>query len=183
MNDSHASQPPLSSSQSSSAELRPASGYRRPGRRSSVRLRNAARAIILHDDKVLLTRNNGSKGDWYLFPGGGQLPAEELESTVRRECLEETGIVVRVGALRFVREYIGAHHDFPEKDAHIHQIEFYFECEPMPGEDIQRAHNIDYNQVGIEWVPIGVLPEINLFPKALRTRIGKSGPIYLGDCN
>jgi len=152
-------------------------------RRPSVRLRNAARAIILHNNRILLTRNCGVKGDWFLFPGGGQLPAEELEATVRRECLEETGLVVRVGALRFVREYIGAHHDFAEKDGHIHQIEFYFECEPMPGEDLREASNIDNNQVGIEWVRIDDLPRINLFPKALRHRIGKPGPIYLGDCN
>ncbi len=158
-------------------------GYRRYPRRSSVRLRNAARAIILHEGKILLTRNRGTKGDWYLFPGGGQLPAEELEATVRRECLEETGLVVRVGGLRFVREYIGAHHDFAEKDAHVHQIEFYFECEPMPEEEIREAHNVDNTQVGIEWIPIEQLTAINLFPKALRTRIGKQGPTYLGDCH
>jgi len=161
----------------------PPSGNRRPYRRPSVRLRNAARAIIFFEDKILLTRNRGAKGNWYLFPGGGQLPAEELEATVRRECLEETGLVVKVGGLRFVREYIGAHHDFADKDAHVHQIEFYFECEPMPGEDVREATNVDNTQIGIEWVPIEDLTKINLFPKALRTRVGKPGPTYLGDCN
>lgn len=161
----------------------PPSGNRRSYRRPSVRLRNAARAIILQEGKILLTRNRGAKGNWYLFPGGGQLPAEELEATVRRECLEETGVVVKVGGLRFVREYIGAHHDFADKDAHVHQIEFYFECEPMPEEELRKATNVDNTQIGVEWVPVEELTKINLFPKVLRTRIGKPGPTYLGDCN
>nr|WP_317851925.1 NUDIX domain-containing protein [Planococcus sp. 4-30] len=54
-------------------------------------IRNSAKAVILKDSKVLLTKNVDDEGFFYLFPGGGQDHGETLPETVKRECLEEIG--------------------------------------------------------------------------------------------
>lgn len=70
-------------------------------------IRNSAKAVILKDSKVLLTKNIDDEGFFYLFPGGGQDHIETLPETVKRECLEEIGQQVEVGELLHLREYIG----------------------------------------------------------------------------
>ena len=62
-------------------------------------IRNSAKAIIVKDSKVLLTKNEDNEGVFYLFPGGGQEHGETLPETVKRECLEEIGQQVEVGEL------------------------------------------------------------------------------------
>lgn len=91
-------------------------------------IRNSAKAVILHEGKLLLTKNQDPEGIYYLFPGGGQEPTEELKDAVVRECVEEIGQAVEVGELLFVREYIGKNHQFAEWDHEVHQVEFYYRC-------------------------------------------------------
>src|SRR5688572_13592031 len=100
---------------------------------STLRLRNSAKAIIIQDGAVLLCRCVDAEGDWYVLPGGGQRPGETLIEAVRRECMEEVGCDVAVGPLRFVREYIGSRHDFPNFAKDEHQIELMFECSLASG--------------------------------------------------
>jgi 8-oxo-dGTP pyrophosphatase MutT (NUDIX family) len=61
--------------------------------------RQAIRAVIVNENKLLLVRNN--KGD-YKFPGGGSEKAESYEDTLIREVREETGYLVNS-----VKEEIG----------------------------------------------------------------------------
>ncbi|WP_246070554.1 NUDIX domain-containing protein [Paenibacillus kobensis] len=91
-------------------------------------IRNSAKAIIIEDGKVLLTKNQDDNGFFYLFPGGGQEQGEQLSDAVYRECIEEIGQQVVVGDLIYVREYIGKNHEFAAWDSEIHQVEFYFKC-------------------------------------------------------
>lgn len=70
-------------------------------------IRSTAKAIIVKDGKVLLNRCMGERiGEYYSLPGGGQHRFEPLEDAVRRECLEETGLHVRVLRLVAVCEEI-----------------------------------------------------------------------------
>ena len=92
-------------------------------------IRNSAKAIIIKNGCLLTQKNIDSEGDWYLLPGGGQNLGETLEETLRRECIEEIGIDVSVGRLRYIREYIGKNHEFSEHGGDLHQVEFMFECE------------------------------------------------------
>ena len=69
---------------------------------------------------------NPETGDWYALPGGGQEPEETLADCVARECREELGVDVRVGALLFVRDHIVANHDFSYVDEAPHQLEHLF---------------------------------------------------------
>jgi len=64
---------------------------------AEIRVRPAAYAWILDDDRVLLCRlcEEHNKGQWTL-PGGGLDPGEHPEDACRREVKEETGLQVRL---------------------------------------------------------------------------------------
>ena len=56
-------------------------------------VRNSAKALVLHEGKILVNRCTSRFGDYYALPGGGQREGETLLEAVRRELLEETGAV------------------------------------------------------------------------------------------
>lgn len=158
----------------------------RPAKMMNTQIRTSAKAILVREGKILLVRNTGQRGDWYCLPGGGQQFGETLEEAVRRECAEEVQLDVRVGPLRYVREYIGRNHEFAETDSDSHQVEFWFQCEPV-GMTSGREAVLDTNQVGYEWVEIEVLVDLPMFPKVLNrlplTEVSQPGVSYLGDIN
>lgn len=45
-----------------------------PGDNIDMGLRNAAKALIRKEDKILVTENTDDKGLWYILPGGGMEP-------------------------------------------------------------------------------------------------------------
>lgn len=149
-------------------------------------IRNSAKAVIIHNEHVLLTKNEDDRGSFYLFPGGGQEHGESLHEAVRRECIEEIGQEVIVNDLLYVREYIGKNHQFAEWDSDVHQVEFYFSCElKEQAADIANGINPDEMQIGVEWVKFSDLEHIRVYPQILAPiLIGKlrSGA-YLGDVN
>ena len=87
-----------------------------------MNIRNSAKAIIMSDNKVLLTKNVDDDGYFYLFPGGGQEHGETLHETVTRECMEEIGEQVDVGDLVHIREYIGKNHEYASFDSDFHHV-------------------------------------------------------------
>ena len=56
------------------------------------KVRNAAKALIIQDDKMLAIKISDGKEEWYIMPGGGQDAEELLPDTVCREVAEELGI-------------------------------------------------------------------------------------------
>jgi ADP-ribose pyrophosphatase YjhB (NUDIX family) len=91
-------------------------------------IRNSAKAIIIRDQKILLTKNKDSFGVFYLLPGGGQEPGESIVEALKRECIEEISSEVTPIDIRYVRDYIGKNHEFADFDADVHQIEYMFVC-------------------------------------------------------
>ncbi|MCM3627118.1 NUDIX domain-containing protein [Paenibacillus glycanilyticus] len=149
-------------------------------------IRNSAKAIIIRDQKILLTVNKDDEGLFYIFPGGGQEAGENLHDAVKRECLEELGEGVTVGDLMYTREYIGRNHEYAEWDSEMHQVEFYFECALMAEQPTFENVTIpDSNQVGIEWIEIDKLDEFRVYPKAIVQPIKSMDRDmrYLGDVN
>lgn len=67
-------------------------------------VRNAAKALIIKDDKMLAIKISDGKEEWYIMPGGGQDVEELLPETVCREVAEEMGLQVEVKDLVFVIE-------------------------------------------------------------------------------
>ncbi|WP_442600689.1 NUDIX domain-containing protein [Paenibacillus sp. KN14-4R] len=148
-------------------------------------IRNSAKAIIIENNQILLTKNEDQAGYFYLFPGGGQEKGEELKNTVIRECVEEIGYRVLPEDILFIREYIGKNHQYAEWDYDVHQVEFYFKCEIDHEAGIFKATNLDEVQVGMEWIDIDKLDEIRIYPKGLVNQIMNkiSKPCYIGDSN
>ncbi|PCG87180.1 NUDIX hydrolase [Streptomyces sp. WZ.A104] len=146
-------------------------------------VRNAAKAVVLNDGRVLLQRAHWEGQDCYFLPGGGQEPGEALDTTVRREVLEETGLDVTPERLLWLREYIGANHGGAPQD---HRVEAIFLCRAEGDPDKLGGHAEDDAQTGLEWVELAKVPALNLLPHGLRPLIAglahtESPTRYLGD--
>jgi len=149
-------------------------------------IRLSIKAIIIKDNKILLTHNKYQGKQFYLLPGGGQKHGERIDEALKRECLEEIGYQVELGQLTFIRDYIGKNHQFNREDKDIHQVELMFSCKLLDG-NINMAHMADAYQIGVKWVPLEELKEINVYPSILKNVIHSNGrldqQIYLGDTN
>ncbi len=140
-------------------------------------VRNAAKALIIKDDKMLAIKISDGKEEWYIMPGGGQDVEELLPEAVCREVAEELGLQVEVKDLVFVIE--GLHgEDF-------HRVDLVFLCE-YKGEIEGAILQSDTNQVGYDWLDIKTLNITPLYPSKLRRQImnlyeGKEYTVYLGN--
>jgi 8-oxo-dGTP diphosphatase len=67
----------------------------------------AVGAVILDGDRIVLVQRNRepSWGLW-AFPGGAVELGESIHEAVRREALEETGLIVEVGEVATVIDHI-----------------------------------------------------------------------------
>ena len=150
-------------------------------------VRNAARAVIIQENKLLAVRMRDQDGDFYVLPGGGQQRGETLPVALKRECREELGCDIEVGRMLYIREYIGKNHAFAFRHRDFHQVEAVFECqlcaESCPG----NGHEMDMRQVGFKWIPLNQLNEYRFLPAAIIPcfRDGKlqTESNYLGDIN
>lgn len=147
-------------------------------------VRISVKAIIIREGRLLVLKCRDQEGVWYVLPGGGQVAGETLDQALRRECLEELGCEVRMGQLRFVRDYIGWHHEFAAYDRDTHQVELmfdaYLESEPSI------ATLPDSMQEGFEWLDVFSLPGRRLYPRALEQALSSTattGVTYFGDVN
>jgi len=149
-------------------------------------IRVANKAIILREGQLLVTVNSGSFPTFYLCPGGGQEHGEDAHAGLRRECREEIGCDVLVGDLAFLRDYIGATHEFAHDDGWFHQREAYFFCELEAGSEPRFDGGGDVWQSGIAWLPVEGLLREPLWPKALARWLAAPEPErarYLGNVN
>ncbi|MFC7784072.1 NUDIX domain-containing protein [Rossellomorea sp. GCM10028870] len=149
-------------------------------------IRNSAKAIIMKDNKILLTKNKDENEFFYLFPGGGQEHGETLHEALKRECIEEIGSEVEIGELVHIREYIGKNHEHASFDYDVHQMEFYFKCTLMNSEEKDPIPtNPDSHQVDVEWIDLNELMQYRLYPKRIIDYLGndQNSLIYLGDIN
>lgn len=140
-------------------------------------IRNAAKALIIKDNKMLAVKISDGKDEWYIMPGGGQDVDELLPETVRREVAEEMGLQVEVKDLVFVIE--GLHGE------NFHRVDLVFLCEYI-GEVKNAILQGDTNQVGYDWLDIKTLNKTPLYPSKLRRQImnlyeGKEYIKYLGN--
>jgi 8-oxo-dGTP diphosphatase len=152
-------------------------------------VRVSVSALIVHDGALLLVRKDSDEEPRYTFPGGGQEHGETLLEALRREVWEETGGTIEVGDLLWVREYIGAHHQFAGIDANVHIVDHLFRC-TLTSEKLLQPVSPDPDQTGIEWVPIEQLQERRLYPLSLLPVVATlahgaetTTPLYVGDVN
>ena len=67
-------------------------------------IRNSAKALIIRDGKMLVSKIYEDGETYYVMPGGGQEVDELLSDTLKRECAEEMGILIEPKSLVFVVE-------------------------------------------------------------------------------
>ncbi len=140
-------------------------------------VRNAAKALIIKDDKMLAIKISNGKEEWYIMPGGGQDAEELLPEAACREVAEEMGLHVAVKDLVFVIE--GLHGES------FHRVDLVFLCE-YKGRIENAVLQGDANQVGYDWLDIRTLNTTPLYPSRLRRQImnlheGKPYRVYLGN--
>ncbi|MCP3963873.1 MAG: NUDIX domain-containing protein [bacterium] len=150
-------------------------------RRPDSAIRNAARAIIVRDQKILLLRKSDDvKGERFALPGGAQDPGETLQQALSRECLEEIGTDVTIRDLLHVADYFKPRHTVPPSTRQL--VEFLFSCD-VPGDYRPRhGHHPDKHQVEVLWKPLVDLPDLPLLPHSLAGRLSgeATARVYLG---
>jgi len=146
-------------------------------------IRNAARALIIRDNHILLLRKQGGeRGERFALPGGAQDAGETLPVALNRECLEEIGTRVQVHDLVGVADYFKPRDTRPPSTRHV--LEFLFEC-TLPGDYTpHNGHRPDKHQVEVVWTELAGLEGMVLQPASLagvigRIRAGERGG-YLG---
>ncbi len=152
-------------------------------RRPYVRVR--VNALVVQGDEILLVQHRplfSGETPFWLPPGGGLELGETAAEGAAREVLEETGLVVTVGRLLYVRDFI--------RDP-LHALELYFMAEPTGG---TLKLGADPELTGkapllldARFVPIADLSRIPLSPAAFATRLPAdfaagwpSDQVYLG---
>lgn len=89
--------------------------------------RIAVRALILHEDQLLLVNAypDAHLGLW-CAPGGGCEAGQSLPENLAREVMEETGLTIAVGQPVLINE-------FHDPDSGFHQIDMFFRCSLQAG--------------------------------------------------
>lgn len=132
----------------------------------SYKMRVRAAAILINEDKLLLTEYGGGK--YYNFTGGGVEENETVKQAVAREVMEEAGLTVDVEELVFTLEYE------PKSCNYYHGsngcITLFFKCRLNTEIPPQTPTHPDINPDDpsitsvFKWIPLSKLKEINLLP-------------------
>ena len=150
-------------------------------------IRNSIKAIIIRDHQLLAIKKEDENGFYYILPGGGQEKDETFHVALKRECLEEIGVDILIGELRYIREYLGKNHGIAHVDYDAHQVEFMFLCHLADGAEPRSGTSPDEGQVAVEWIELGKLNDCRFYPMALRPILSSwmrtAVPVYLGDVN
>jgi ADP-ribose pyrophosphatase YjhB (NUDIX family) len=147
-------------------------------------IRNAARAVIVRDEQILLLRKQGGgQGERFALPGGAQDLGETLAQALNRECEEEIGTAVEIVRLLHIADYFKHRDTDPPSRRHL--LEILFECTVPAGYLPRNGYRPDKHQVEVVWMPVDTLSAIKLLPASLSSYLGDNSgsadAIYLGE--
>lgn len=125
---------------------------------ANTTIRNAARGVIVRDEKILLIEYQDENNRHYNIPGGGVKFGESLRATVQREVLEETCIIAEVHDLLFVYEHLIPDHNDP------HSLSFFFRCSVASDAVAQMPATPDLHQTAVKWLPLADFVDALLYP-------------------
>lgn len=127
-----------------------------------------AGAVIIHEGKVLLMRNPEEP---YLYTVGGRIRFDETAAeAAERECLEETGIALKVQRLLVFEEQF---YDFSVTGEHVHEFGLYFLMADHPDIEHASARSKTARGTGEElvWVELADLDRHRIVPEALAEQL------------
>lgn len=147
-------------------------------------IRNAARALIVRANNILLLRKEGyADGVRYALPGGGQDLGETLEQALVRECHEEIGTSINIHGLVHVADCFKPRDTSPPSTRHM--VEFLFDCSVADDYTPCNGHHPDKHQVAVVWSALDELAGIPLYPRSLAafltSKLDRRSPTYLGN--
>lgn len=128
--------------------------------------------LLQRDGRFLMLHYSYPNGDVYGFPGGGVDDDERLTEALVREFKEELGLVVTVGALRFVGDAMAQ----PNLPRTLHVV---FDVESA-GEPILNPAFTSANS--FEWLAPHAESDLNLYPVIQWEQLLNQQPTYLPDC-
>jgi ADP-ribose pyrophosphatase YjhB (NUDIX family) len=117
-------------------------------------------------DEILLVEHAGlwDEKPFWSPPGGGVAYGESLPEALQREVMEETGVDIEVGPLRYVLDFVRPP---------LHAVSFYFEARPRGavhlgtariGSDPELSAN-DQILRSLRMVPLDDLAHLTLYPE------------------
>ncbi|HWP52157.1 MAG TPA: NUDIX domain-containing protein [Clostridia bacterium] len=135
-------------------------------------IRSTAKAIILHNNSILVNRCINDYGKTYFdLPGGGQNQFETIEEAVIREVLEETGYLIKVGQLVAVAEEIcddtelrKMYFDYTHRILHLFLADL---ADERKGE----IKESDWQQQNSLWIPVNEVDTLIFRPANLTGQI------------
>lgn len=118
-------------------------------------MRRAARAIIIHDDKLLVTHRNKFGQEYDILIGGGVDFGESVEEALHREIREESGIQIANPRLVFI-----------EDAGEPYGVQYVFLCDYVGGEPRlnpdsmeQKINSLGQNLYTPQWRSLADLPQ------------------------
>lgn len=128
------------------------------------------RGIILHEGKLLIVKHLGT--GYMALPGGHLEYGEDVITCLKRELVEELGVLPEIGRLLYINTFMGS-----KKDEYI---EFFFEVKN--GKDylnidgLERTHAHELTEV------LWTLPSsgVEILPKQFNEDF-KNGKIFEGE--
>ncbi len=124
-------------------------------------------AIIIHDNKLLMAKNNKSP---YFYSVGGRVKLHETaEEAVKREVFEETGLHMEVEKLGFIHENLFVEDSTKER---FHELAFFFYMKDMKELD---TICMNFTECGekeeLKWIPLGKIKETYLYPEFFKEKL------------
>jgi len=141
--------------------------------------RLAARAIILHENRLLMVNAYGPEAtgpvsqDLWCAPGGGVERGASLPDNLRREVHEETGLTIKVGTPCLVNE-------FHDPDGTFHQVDIYFHVTHIAGNLTGEWRDPEGVVSERRWVTRAELATLQVNPDTL-ARVAWDGEIMIYD--
>lgn len=123
-------------------------------------IRIAARAIIVHENRLLLVNAYKGRGDLWCAPGGGAEPHSSLPDNLAREVHEETGLTVTVDAPCLINE-------FHDPKGTFHQVEVFFRCTLVAGQIDPAWQDPEAIVTLRRWVTRAEMERMKVRPKSL----------------
>ena len=127
-------------------------------------------AIIIEDGSFLVVKSESSK--YFYTVGGGVHMNEKSEECIVREVKEETGVDYEVDRLAVICENFFKENSLGYEPLHCHVIEFYYLMKSRGKKDA-KCNSIGWDNAreSIHWIPLDQLPETDVRPEFLRTRM------------
>jgi 8-oxo-dGTP diphosphatase len=129
-------------------------------------IRNAVRALIIRDGRVLLIRKEYEDGSQkFALPGGGQDTGETLATALIRECKEEIGADISNISLLHVVDWFKPRDSIPPSTRQ--HVEFLFACDVNDSYIPQNGDHPDKHQLEVIWVKMDALENTPCQPNSM----------------